>query len=266
MKMRSSLCWLPILLALFTAIAFTSSYVISVLRGDVNALWPYISDTGTDPPESCIFGQFLNFTAMMAMATMYVRYKLVQAFNNHDIPLRRLNQIALFFGACSSLGVSLVANFQEKNVISVHIIGAMMAFVLGTVYCFIQTGITKKMHPMYNSLSIWVWRLIISLVGMVSLICTGIFGAVATYEAGPNKTAFDNLKWNSTEPGYDAHIASTVSEWFIGIAFVAFFLTYIKDFQKITMKILPELLVSHLDETPIIFTHAGPTERTGLLA
>lgn len=66
--------------------------------------------------------------------------------------------------------------------------------------------------------------------------------------------------------GYDAHIASTVSEWFIGIAFVAFFLTYIKDFQKITMKILPELLVSHLDETPIIFTHAGPTERTGLLA
>lgn len=56
--------------------------------------------------------------------------------------------------------------------ISVHIIGAMMAFVLGTVYCFIQTGITKKMHPMYNSLSIWVWRLIISLVGMVSLICS----------------------------------------------------------------------------------------------
>lgn len=172
------------------------------------------SDTGTDPPESCIFGQFLNFTAMMgeitysvldqasklctntsasylleleskiaqtlwsdicnitcsiieilpstsllteakslqcnhvnphfhaiyhlvaltsyrylkslyiyiylfvfiplAMATMYVRYKLVQAFNNHDIPLRRLNQIALFFGACSSLGVSLVANFQVR--------------------------------------------------------------------------------------------------------------------------------------------------------
>ena len=51
---------------------------------------------------------------LLAMATMYVRYKLVQAFNNHDIPLRRLNQIALFFGTCSSLGVSLVANFQVR--------------------------------------------------------------------------------------------------------------------------------------------------------
>jgi len=51
----------------------------------------------------------------------------------------------------------------------------------------------------------------------------------------------------------------------IGVAFLSFFLTYVKDFQKITIRILPELLVSHLDETPIVF-NSGPTERTGLLA
>ena len=61
---------------------------------------------------------------------------------------------------------------QEGNVIAVHLVGAMMAFVLGVLYCFIQTGITKKMHPMYNGFSIWVWRLVISLVGMVALICS----------------------------------------------------------------------------------------------
>ena len=64
---------------------------------------------------------------------------------------------------------------QEGNVIAVHLVGAMMAFVLGVLYCFIQTGITKKMHPMYNGFSIWVWRLVISLVGMVALICSKCF-------------------------------------------------------------------------------------------
>jgi len=63
------------------------------------------------------------------------------------------------------------------------------------------------------------------------------------------------------------HLGSTISEWILGIAFLTFFLTYVRDFQKITMRTVPELLVSHLDETPIIFTHSGQaTERTGLLA
>jgi len=48
------------------------------------------------------------------MATMYVRFKLVQAFNNADRSLRVLNKVALFMGALSSLGLSLVANFQVR--------------------------------------------------------------------------------------------------------------------------------------------------------
>lgn len=68
--------------------------------------------------------------------------------------------------------------------------------------------------------------------------------------------------------GFDEHIVSTISEWMIGISFLSFFLSYTKDFQKISMRIIPELLVSHLDETPIIFSNSerSPTERTGLLA
>jgi len=56
-----------------------------------------------------IFHLFLLFSAM---ATMYVRFKLVQAFNNDDRSLRILNKVALFMGALSSLGLFLVANFQ----------------------------------------------------------------------------------------------------------------------------------------------------------
>jgi len=40
--------------------------LIAVLIGHVAPDWPYISDTGTIPPESCIFGQFLTFDALLS--------------------------------------------------------------------------------------------------------------------------------------------------------------------------------------------------------
>ena len=40
--------------------------MISVLNGHVAPGWPYISDTGTTSPESCIFGQFVTFDALLS--------------------------------------------------------------------------------------------------------------------------------------------------------------------------------------------------------
>ncbi|XP_067928834.1 DNA damage-regulated autophagy modulator protein 1-like isoform X2 [Watersipora subatra] len=265
--MSSYLSWLPILLFLTTAVAFTISYIIAVADKDVNPFWPYISDTGTKPPESCIFGQLLNISAVLALACMYVRFKLVQAFNNHDKTLKVFNVVSLLIGVAASIGVSLVANFQESNVIQVHLTGALMAFGLGTIYCFFHSVITRRMYPMYNGLAIWAWRLAISIICLIALILTGVFSGIAGYEIGASSmdVAFNSREWNSTMPGYSSHLVSTISEWIIGIAFLSFFLTYFKDFKKIAIRVLPELLVSHLDETPIVF-NSGPTERTGLLA
>jgi len=65
--------------------------------------------------------------------------------------------------------------------------------------------------------------------------------------------------------GPDEQTVYMLSEGVLYIAFLSFFLTYVQDFRRMTIRILPELLVSHLDETPIVF-NSGPTERTGLLA
>lgn len=43
-----------------------SSYVIAVMLGHVEAGFPYISDTATYAPESCIFAQFINMIAMLS--------------------------------------------------------------------------------------------------------------------------------------------------------------------------------------------------------
>ena len=48
---------------------------VQVSQGHVDSLWPYISDTGTTPPESCIFGQLLNLGAALLTLTFYIRYK-----------------------------------------------------------------------------------------------------------------------------------------------------------------------------------------------
>lgn len=41
-------------------------YSIAVLLGHTAPEFPYISDTGTQSPESCIFGQALNLGAFLS--------------------------------------------------------------------------------------------------------------------------------------------------------------------------------------------------------
>ena len=77
--------------------------------------------------------------------------------------------------------IILCVILQESSVIQVHVTGAFMAFVLGVVYCFVQTGITKRMYPMYNGFSIWVWRLGISLLGMFALVLSKPIHSVIIY-------------------------------------------------------------------------------------
>lgn len=53
-----------------------SSYIIAVMLGHVEAGFPYISDTATYAPESCIFSQFIN---MFAMLSEYIKKKKKKA-------------------------------------------------------------------------------------------------------------------------------------------------------------------------------------------
>lgn len=74
----------------------------------------------------------------------YVRYRQVEEFCKLPLMpenIRNLNKTALWLGIIASLGVSIVGNFQESNVFSVHLIGAFLAFGLGTVYAGIQVRI-----------------------------------------------------------------------------------------------------------------------------
>jgi hypothetical protein len=78
---------------------------------------------------------------------IYVRYcEVVQFFDDYSISPRviRLNKIGLWFGLLSSFGLSLVANFQETNVIYVHFAGALLCFGVGTIYFWVQVRKSRE--------------------------------------------------------------------------------------------------------------------------
>ncbi|KAK6321087.1 hypothetical protein J4Q44_G00080630 [Coregonus suidteri] len=89
---QQGLCILPVALVLWTAATFIFAYVTAVVLRHVDPLVPYISDTGTVAPERCVFGIMLDMSAFLGVATMYVRYKQVQALTDEEeSKLHKLN-------------------------------------------------------------------------------------------------------------------------------------------------------------------------------
>nr|CAB3239934.1 DNA damage-regulated autophagy modulator protein 2 [Phallusia mammillata] len=234
---QRGLAFLPVFLVVWTYLTFTISYIIAVSRGDVDPGFPYISDTGARRPESSIFGQMLNISAVAALACLYVRYKQVTGYTEMlDMEKTRivtiLNKVSMAMGVLICLGLSLVANFQETSVLGVHICGALMAFVLGTIYAFIQSYITYKMHPEVNSRHIFHARLIIACLCAAAM----IGGVIATsFVPAIDEKGNMKLHWKPGEKGYAAHLASTIFEWILAGGFLSFFYTFIRDFQVISI-------------------------------
>ncbi|BFZ04127.1 hypothetical protein BsWGS_07166 [Bradybaena similaris] len=264
----SHLGLVPITLVLLASATFAVSYIIAVVRGDVRAAFPYISDTGSERPESCIFGQFLNFVSFLAFWTMYIRYKAVEAIShmtlNDSRRLYWLNRSSLFVGLISALGTTLVANFQEGTIVeAVHFIGALTAFFAGTLYCFLQTALSYHMCPDYNSLHICRTRLSISVISLVSLVTSIVAAAFAVTEWNSTKHKDSKFKWAPDEPGYAAHIVSTVGEWVTALTFLFFFFTYVKEFDKFNMEVTIRPTMHHLEQ---VHQRLEVNEGTALLA
>lgn len=75
---------------------------------------------------------------------MHIRYGLVEDYYNGDRQRARwevwFNRIGWLCGMAGALGISIVGNFQEINILAMHLVGAMLAFFLGVIYCWLQVG------------------------------------------------------------------------------------------------------------------------------
>ncbi|KAK1800118.1 hypothetical protein P4O66_006599, partial [Electrophorus voltai] len=207
---QEGLCILPVALVVWTAATFIFAYITAVILQHVDPFVPYISDTGTLPPERCVFGIMLNVSAFLGIATMYVRYKQVQALTDHaEKRLLQLNFVGLVLGTISSFGMCVVANFQKTTLFSMHLVGAALTFGVGALYIVAQTLLSFWMQPHIHM----------------------FISSVIMYSSLPGVEVSKKLHWDPGEPGYTAHMVSTASEWCLAFSFISFFLTYIKDFK-----------------------------------
>lgn len=225
----SKLQYLPIFMYLWFMSTFVLTYVISVIQKDVEPIFPYISDTGTFTPTSCIFGQLLNVGSILLSIIIYIRYLQIKEINGHLTKgLYSSNVTCLILGWLASLGVGLVANFQETEVFSIHIFGAIMAFGLGSVYQLIQCHISAKtMKECRISQHVVNFRWILGIVSTVTFFTCFCFAGLAMMKY----QGTDMTKWKKADGGYSLHLVSTITEWILGVATMTYVFTFTFDFQ-----------------------------------
>ena len=212
-------------------------YGISVGTGNVGAFFPYISETGTIPPASCVFGILLNIAAMFGSISIYIRHGDFERNNLMERNIIKIiNDVSMFIGLCCCFGVLLVASFPCTQVISVHMVGASLLFVGGVIYCYLQSYLSYICIGRSTTNLETVVRFVISMVATLSLIFTVVFGSIATNQS-KRSTVKDKLHWNSDEPGYYAHLVSSFSEWITAACITTFFFTFYYEFKNVKSSI-----------------------------
>lgn len=260
-KREWGLCWLPFVVSLLMVTCFVATYIMAVVFDDVTEVFPYISDTGGNAPESSVFTFLLSLSGYAAAILIYVRYKQILEYNKEDIyRVLAMNKYSLYMGIISCLGVIVVSAFQDTDVITVHLIGAGMAFVGGLIYMGIASKISLRLRV--PSRLAWT-RILITTVCFIALILTLVNAYIANKEEPsmedmehkhPNCTVrpFPHYTrrpwpgyWKPCMAGYVYHVVSAVSEWTMALSFLVFFLTYVGDLRKITMETYVRLNMYH---------------------
>ncbi|KAK4883222.1 hypothetical protein RN001_006541 [Aquatica leii] len=224
--------YLPAISCCWFIITFATTYFIAVFYKHVYPVLPYISETGANPPESCIFGQMLNIGAFLLSLNMYVRYRQVDfAIKSNNVRIsQKWNEISVVIGYLICLGITVVGNFQQNTVLYIHLIGALVTFGGTAIMFILQTRISFALrsfyekHPTYGVGEYIVYfRLILTICYIIFFIALCIFSFVSVEEF----TGINYNWWTEEHGGYFWHVLSTSSEWFLVVTLVLHLITVV---------------------------------------
>merc|ERR1712013_746633 len=231
-----------VLMELSAFVAILSGYAIAVGTDAVNPVFPYISDTGTTPPSSCVFGLLLSISAGFGVGVIFIQHRHLESKITHQ-GVHALNDVAMLAGLLTCLGMIMVASFQWTVAGVPHIVGSAMVYLFGGMYCCCQSVLSIKRVGPPASRCVILLRVALSFVVLagwaMALLFMMLANAEATDAASYNGTTFgwnQKLHWISTYPGYAQHLVSVFSEWSSSFALLLFFATYYKDFKNLNTK------------------------------
>ncbi|KAJ4932192.1 hypothetical protein JOQ06_010617 [Pogonophryne albipinna] len=164
---------LPICQAVFGTLGIWTVFAVSVSNGSVNLTegFPYISECGSYNPQSCLFSQMCNICSVLALWIVIIRFQQVKDFGNHG----KANIAGIILGFISSVGISIIGNFQQSVVKSIHLLGAFLAFFLGLAYFWVLcTLLVVLMVVLHNTGSpsaaaVCEWVLVMLFFGLFGL-------------------------------------------------------------------------------------------------
>ncbi|XP_003748231.1 DNA damage-regulated autophagy modulator protein 1 [Galendromus occidentalis] len=253
--------WIPASLGVCIAAAGLLSFVWAVLSGDVTVYVPFISEAGADPPQSGFFSLMISVSCVWSGVTIVIRYSIVRQllrFNRGEL----INSISLVVGFLSVLGLSLVSAFPLTSANIIHDIGAASMFVLGVTYCFLQSLLSAWMYPWHNGRVIVFYRSSITLIATAAALITAIcqFKAKQLWAAsGIDKP--DDMRLPG-DPAFFWFTAAAIAEWTTVVMFIAYFFSYIREFNKVVIELDTYPLVDHFDDD--IEIHFPASEHTPL--
>ncbi|KAF5304396.1 hypothetical protein FQR65_LT18872 [Abscondita terminalis] len=223
---------LPFLISGWHVCCCILTYIIAVKKKHVYYMFPYISDTAAMSPETNIFAQCLNIGAGMMAVGLYIRYKQIDYdIKTKNITLNPLwNKISIILGFMACLGVSVVGNFPELSVLSVHVLGAFMAFGIGILYFSFQVFLMFYFSYLTRFVK-GLFYVRLFLVGslMLLLISVFVFGSLS-FQKFDGKS---HLWWTEDHGGYGFRLVSVFSEWLMYIFVFVYIATFRGEFGSI---------------------------------
>ncbi|XP_046853429.1 DNA damage-regulated autophagy modulator protein 1-like [Xenia sp. Carnegie-2017] len=229
--------YLPIIFTLLLTLSIITSFLIAVSKSDVTPWFPTISDTATKSPESNIFSELVNIATFLGVIVIYMRYLQVKRDVEWVEGSRKIfvaNRICVVLGFIAICGSSLVANFPETQVTTVHLIGAFLLFCSGNIYAWIQVWISFKMKEIgLVGSHICFIRLVLSVISTLSFLAMLVLMKFAYKDH--NKGIV--LRWHSDESGFKEHIAADAMEWVMVGSFLLVFLTFTKELENSRLQV-----------------------------
>ncbi|KAK2833728.1 hypothetical protein Q5P01_017617 [Channa striata] len=136
---------LPISLAVFGTVGIWTVFAVAVTNGSVNLTdgVPYISKCGSYNPQSCLFSQICNICSALSIWIVVIRFQQVKDYGDHG----KANVASIVLGFISSLGISIIGNFQQSVLKEVHLFGAFLVFFVGLAYFWVQLVLTYRVQP-----------------------------------------------------------------------------------------------------------------------
>lgn len=179
---RHCLAWhlIPIALGVISFGGMIFTYFLAKHNCHIEKWYlPYISYTGTEYPESSVFGLLLNVEGFIGIIIVVLLWRFMRHMNQKT----NLNCASVIMGILSCFGVIMVGNFQvTKNKVP-HYIGAFLAFIIGTVYCGLTSILTHKFYrsigkSYHYSMVVCVLRYLMTSIMVLSIAGLTVMGVI----------------------------------------------------------------------------------------